>query len=109
MMTGGMNSHQGSLMWGAPQWYNNIVIGDFDSNSICTDIGSMNDHYGAGFAGLSDGTDHYACGGGNGSENQSTAGSGPANSGGGGGGSWNYSSSPYGSGGSGMVLVRYSV
>ena len=50
-----------------------------------------------------------AGGGGTGSQNQSTSGSGAVNTGGGGGGSWNYGQSPYGSGGSGLVIVRYQL
>jgi len=50
-----------------------------------------------------------AGGGGAGSRNTSTGGNGATNTGSGGGGSWNYTSSPYGSGGSGLVIVRYQL
>ena len=66
MATAGMNSHVGYLTWTSPQWWNNIVIGDFDSNSISTDIGTLNDDYGSGASGLSEGTNHYSVGGGHG-------------------------------------------
>ena len=58
-----MANHTGSLMTGAPQWYDHVTVGDFDSNSSMTQIGSTNDYYGYGASGLSDGTSHYHCGG----------------------------------------------
>lgn len=63
IITSGMNAHQGSVMGGAPQWYNQINSGDFDSNSTLVDLGSLNGYYGGAGFGLSDGTNHYEVGG----------------------------------------------
>jgi hypothetical protein len=59
----GMNRHSGS-----PQWYTNIVVGNFSSGGNAANVGSMTAH-GYGGAALSDGTDHYNVGGNHGHTN----------------------------------------